>query len=82
MGLTSVYVFITTEIGYEKDIFNKLKSIQDVKEAYLLIGLYDILVKLESDDMEYLKETIQSEIRCIDKIRSTTTMIELKPENK
>jgi len=37
--------------------------------------VYDIIAKVEADDMNNLKETITWRIRRLDKVRSTLTMI-------
>lgn len=75
-GLSKAYVLITTDIGCEQEIRNKLLSIPEVKEVNTLHGVYDLIVDIEADDSEILKEIIQRRIRCLDKIRSTITMIE------
>ena len=81
-GLTKAYVLITTDIGCEQEICNKLISIPEVKEAYTLRGVYDLIVGIEADDSENLKEIIQRKIRRLDKVRSTITMIERIEENE
>ena len=80
--LTKAYVLITTDIGCEREICKKLLSIPEVKEAYTLHGVYDLIVDIEADDSETLKEIIQRRIRCLDKVRSTITMIERIEENE
>jgi DNA-binding Lrp family transcriptional regulator len=41
-------------------------------------GVYDIVVKIASDNLDSLKETITQHIRTIDSIRSTMTLIVIK----
>jgi DNA-binding Lrp family transcriptional regulator len=38
-------------------------------------GVYDIVVKITSDTLDSLKETITRDIRTIDVVRSTMTLI-------
>ncbi len=80
--LIKAYVLLTTDIGCEQEISNKLRSIPEVIESYTLHGIYDLIVDIEADDSEILKEIIQRRIRCLDKIRSTITMIERIEENE
>ena len=80
--MVKAYVLITTDTGCEQEICNSLISIPEVKEAYTLRGVYDLIVDIEADDFEYLKEVIQRRIRCLDKVRSTITLIERIEENK
>jgi len=56
-------------------------SIPEVKEVHTLHGVYDLIVDIESDDFEYLKEIIHRRIRCLDKIRSIITLIERIEKN-
>jgi DNA-binding Lrp family transcriptional regulator len=46
-----------------------------VVEVNLVNGVYDIVVKITSDALDSLKETITRDIRTIDIIRSTMTLI-------
>jgi DNA-binding Lrp family transcriptional regulator len=68
-------VLINTEIGGEQEVFDELSRIEGVREAYIVYGVYDIVVKLEADTMDKLKEIVASRIRRLPKVRSTLTMI-------
>ncbi len=69
------FVLVSTEIGSEKDVLKKLKEVPEVKEAYIVYGVYDIVAKVQIDDVDKLKDIITSRIRRLDKVRSTLTMI-------
>ncbi len=69
------YVLINCDLGYEEQIIEELKHLSDVKEIHGTFGAYDILAKVESDQITTLRETITSKIRKIDKIRSTLTLM-------
>jgi DNA-binding Lrp family transcriptional regulator len=73
--MPTAYVFINYEIGAEQNILNKLKTIPGVTEASEVNGVYDIVVKMTSKSLDKLKETITRDIRTIDTIRSTMTLI-------
>lgn len=74
--LTKAYVLLTTDIGCEREICKIVKSIPEVRNAYTLHGVYDLIIDIETDDVDYLKEVIQNRIRSMKKVRSTITMIE------
>jgi DNA-binding Lrp family transcriptional regulator len=78
MSMPIAYVMINTEIGTMEDVLNILKKIPNVKEAHMVYGVYDIIVKVEADTMGTLKEILSKEIRSIDKIMSTLTMIAME----
>jgi DNA-binding Lrp family transcriptional regulator len=80
--LLKAYVLITTDYGCQQEVYNKLISIPEVKEAYKLHGIYDLIVNIEADDIKNLKEIIHHRIRGLYKVRSALTMIERIEENK
>jgi len=69
------FVLINTEMGSENDVLNALKKINEVKEVYVVYGVYDIIVKVEADTMDRLKDVITWNVRRSDKVRSTLTMM-------
>lgn len=72
--MSIVYVMITCDVGFEKSVINQLNAIDGVKEVIGVMGTYDILVKLESENSEDFKSTITSKIRKIPNIRTTLTL--------
>ena len=73
--MPTAFVLINTEIGCEEEILNELKKIPNVKEAYAVYGVYDIVARVEGETMDELKEVISWRIRRLDKVRSTLTML-------
>ena len=73
--MTVAYVLINTELGSEDEIQEKLITYPEVKEAYVVYGVYDLIIKVESDTMEKIRRTVTWKIRRLDKVRSTLTMI-------
>lgn len=73
--MASAYVLINCELGSEEFVISQLKSLDSVKEVHGTFGAYDILAKVEADEVSVLRETITWKIRKIDKIRSTLTLM-------
>ena len=71
----SAYVLINCDLGYEEEIITKLKNISGVKEAQGTFGAYDILAKIESNELDKLRDTITNKIRNMDRVRSTLTLM-------
>lgn len=76
----SAFVLMNAELGKETQIVNELEKIPNVKEVYPVYGVYDVMMVIESDSMETLRETITSKVRKLDGIKSTLTMIIVKDE--
>jgi len=69
------FVLINAEIGSEDAVVKELKAVANVKEAYMVYGVYDIVAKVSADTMDKLKEIITWKIRRLNKVKSTLTMI-------
>jgi DNA-binding Lrp family transcriptional regulator len=69
------FVLINAEIGSEDEVVGELRKITNVKESYVVYGVYDLVAKVEADSMDKLKEIVTWKIRRLDKVRSTLTMI-------
>ena len=73
--MAEAFVLINCEIGSEESVIEKLNSIAEVIEVHGTFGAYDILAKVEADNVEIIRETITWKIRKIEKIRSTLTLM-------
>ena len=73
--MATAYVLINCDLGSEEQIIEELKHISDVKEVHGVFGVYDILAKVESANVETLRKTMVWKIRKIDKVRSTLTLM-------
>jgi DNA-binding Lrp family transcriptional regulator len=69
------FVLINTDLGADAEVSEALRKIDEVKEVYGVYGVYDIVVRIEADTLELLKDTISSKIRTLDNVKSTLTMI-------
>ena len=72
--MAKAYVMMNCKLGSEKEIINSLTKIDGVREAHGTLGLYDIVVKLESDTAEQIKEIVTRTIRKMPKVNSTVTL--------
>ncbi len=69
-----VFILINSELGKEKSLLKEIRSIPNVKEAHFIYGVYDIIVKVEAENMEKLKEIVTFKIRRLNDVRNTLTM--------
>jgi len=73
--VVSAYVLINCDIGSEEDVISHLKTIDGVKEVHGTFGVYDVIVKIGSENHETLRDTITWKIRKMERIRSTLTLM-------
>ena len=72
------FALITVEPNKEREVYEKVKNIDGVKEAYMLTGEYDIITKLEAGDTTSMGKIIINKIRTIDGVLVTKTLCTFK----
>jgi len=73
--LPEAFVMISSEVGQEHQVISELQAVPEVKESYLVFGVYDIIARVEAESMQHLKDVIGQRIRQLDSVRTTLTMI-------
>jgi len=71
-------VLINTEPASGEEVLKQLKTLMFVKEVYRVYGVYDALVVTEVEKAEDLKNLVFEEIRRMQGVRSTLTMMAVK----
>ena len=70
-------MFVNTELEKEREVLQRLRGIQSVREAFMLYGTYDVVAVIEADSMENLNQ-IYKMITQIEGVQSATTMIAIE----
>jgi DNA-binding Lrp family transcriptional regulator len=78
--LSKAYVLINCDLGSEKNVISSLKEVEDVKEAHGTLGLYDIILKIESESEEKITKIVTQIVRKMPKIHSTMTLTRSESE--
>jgi DNA-binding Lrp family transcriptional regulator len=73
--MTLSYVLVNVELGSEEKVLKEVRNVPHVKECHRIYGTYDMIVKVEADSMDELKEVITWKIRRLPGVRSTLTTI-------
>jgi DNA-binding Lrp family transcriptional regulator len=78
--MATAYVLLNSDLGSDVSIISEIKEKlvdENVKfEVRGVYGVYDIVLKLTSDNAEKLRALITNKIRKISRVQSTLTMIE------
>ena len=74
------FILLNSDLGSDQEIITKIKEIlgveKDIKfEVQGVYGIYDIVVKIETENPDHLRSIITNKIRKIDKVQSTLTMM-------
>ncbi len=80
----TAYVLLNSDLGSDESIINEVKEIlsgEDITyEVQGVYGVYDIVLKLTSDDAEKLRAIITNKVRKIAKVQSTLTMMVIEEQ--
>ena len=81
------YVLINSDLGTDESIIIKIKEIlENEKEIEYEIqgvyGVYDIILKLSSANIDTLRSSITNKIRKITSVQSTLTMMVISEQEK
>ena len=73
--MTDAYVMLNCELGSEEEIIEQLKELEQVVDVFETIGTHDMLVKLQAENFEKIREIVSWNIQKLKKVRSTATLI-------
>jgi len=73
--MPTAYVLLNCVLGSEEKVIEQLKQIESIKDVSGTFGLYDILAKLQATNIEDLRNGITQQIRNIDKVTGTLTLM-------
>ena len=61
------------------EVFSELKACKEIREAYRVYGVYDIIAKVRGESIEDLSNIIDIRIKRLDEVRVTLSMLLIKP---
>ena len=70
------YVLITCKQESVRHVVNQVEEIESVKEIALVDGQWRMIVKIESGDLDGIREATRWKLRNIPEIESTLTLVE------
>ncbi|CAE6498045.1 Lrp/AsnC ligand binding domain-containing protein [Candidatus Nitrosotenuis uzonensis] len=73
--MNEAYVLLNVDYKQQKNIIEQAKKAPAVKTVKTVYGIYDILIVLESENMQDIKNTIDVHLHNIDGINNLTSLI-------
>ncbi len=73
--MTKAFVAIHCQTGKENQIIRSLMEMKGVSEVTGVLGLYDIIIKIEAEDSMKLEQIITKKIRTLPHVITTMTLI-------
>jgi len=83
--MPTAYILLNSDLGSDTEIISQIKKILDESESVQyqvqgVYGVYDIVVKVTSDNIDKIRSIITNQIRKIDKVHSTLTMMVIEEQ--
>lgn len=73
--MNEAYVLLNVSYKSQRDIVEKVTQIPVVKAVKTVYGICDVLVILESDDMQKIKDAIDNDLHGMNGITNLTSLI-------
>ncbi len=71
--MLKAYILINTRIGRTAEVARRLKEMPEVRRLDVIMGPYDIIAEVETEDHDALSDMVLSKIQTIDDIQHTMT---------
>lgn len=69
------FVHVKTAPAAERAVYNALKDLEEAVEIHTLFGEYDLIVKLEAEDIKDIGNIVVDKIEAIEGVEDTKTLI-------
>jgi DNA-binding Lrp family transcriptional regulator len=84
------YVLFKVALGTEREVAQKLIEFNEVIQADIIFGEYDVIARMTTDDLDKLEAFVSESIRTVPNVLVTSTMIisreykgkNFRPKNK
>ncbi|MGI0101370.1 MAG: Lrp/AsnC ligand binding domain-containing protein [Nitrosotalea sp.] len=73
--MTKAFIAIHCETGKESQVIRKLDEIKGIKNVTGVLGLYDVIIEIESSDSMILEQIVTRYIRKVPHVLTTMTLI-------
>ena len=73
--MTKAYVAVHCQTGKENHVIRALMEIKGVTEVTGVLGLYDVIIKIEAEDSMKLEQIITKQVRTVSYVLTTMTLI-------
>ena len=73
------FILLNCDLGSEEYILEELKQMQDITNAYLTFGAYDVIAEIQAERQDGFEKVIAS-VRKLSRVVSTMTLNVIVPE--
>ena len=73
------FILLNCDLGSEEHILEELKQMQDIINAYLTFGAYDVIAEIQTEEQDGFEKVIAA-VRKLSRVVSTMTLNVVVPE--
>ncbi len=73
------FILLNCDLGAEEYIVDELKQMQNITNAYLTFGAYDVIAEIQTENQDGFEKAIAT-IRKLSRVVSTMTLNVINPE--
>ena len=77
--MIEAYILMKSELGEQSEVYTKILKVKGVKSANTVMGPYDLIIFIESADLDTLGRTVISKIQNLKGVKDTTTCVVIEP---
>ena len=74
------FVLLNCDFGSEEYILEELQQVDEIKNAYVTFGAYDIIAEIHAETQEEFEKTVSMKVRQLSRVVSTMTLNVIKGE--
>ncbi len=75
--METIYVLIKVGTGHLEQVVEMVKTLKGIGHVDIVTGTYDIVVTITGDDIASMLSQVVDDVRSLDGIKSTETLIAL-----
>jgi DNA-binding Lrp family transcriptional regulator len=72
--MSKAFVLVNTNLSKEAEVVSELRKVEGIVGVHNVYGVYDLVVEVEAESDQKLKEVVFSRIRTLRNVRSTLTL--------
>ncbi|MEM4495454.1 MAG: Lrp/AsnC ligand binding domain-containing protein [Candidatus Caldarchaeum sp.] len=69
------FLLLNVRPGREEEVLSHLRAVKEVKDAQRVYGVFDMVVKIEAESMDVLKQVVNNRIKKVENITSVVSLI-------
>ncbi|MGY5879738.1 MAG: Lrp/AsnC ligand binding domain-containing protein [Candidatus Thorarchaeota archaeon] len=74
MTLTA-FILLNVDMSSQNDVFETIKSMEEVREVYMIFGAFDIIIKAEFQDNSQLSNFVVDKLKSLEGVLETQTNV-------